>query len=127
MTDEPQRQEHDRADQSSEFNRLMEGSYRKVYDMAYRLSGNRSDAEDLTQEAFFRAYRSFGSYEGGRPFENWIFRIVTHLFLDLLRTRRRRVEAVSYDEPVSHRGERPLYVDLADSRPGPQEQLMAGV
>src|SRR5688572_32095795 len=72
------------------FNMLMDETYRKVYNMAYRLVGNRPDAEDLTQEAFYRAYRSFGDYEGDRPFENWIFRIVTRLFLDLLRNRRRR-------------------------------------
>src|SRR4051812_24216946 len=79
------------------FNDLMAESYKKVYNMAYRLSGNRNDAEDLSQEAFYRAYRSFGDYEGDRPFENWIFRIVTRLFLDLLRNRRRRVKTVSYD------------------------------
>ena len=77
------------------FNELMDATYKKVYNMAYRLSGSRADAEDLTQEAFFRAYRSFRDYEGDRPFENWIFRIVTRLFLDLLRTRRRRVKSVS--------------------------------
>src|SRR5687768_10473305 len=81
------------------FNELMNESYRKVYNMAYRLAGNRADAEDLTQEAFYRAYRSFADYEGDRPFENWIFRIVTRLFLDLLRNRRRRIKAVSYDAP----------------------------
>jgi RNA polymerase sigma-70 factor (ECF subfamily) len=110
-----------------EFNTLMEGTYRKVYDMAYRLSGSRPDAEDLTQEAYFRAYRSFDTYEGSRPFENWIYRIVTRVFLDLLRTRRRRVEVVSYDAPLpNHHGE-PIYVDAADKRLGPEDQLMAGV
>ena len=74
--------------EESRFNDLMEATYRKVYNMAYRLSGNRSDAEDLTQEAYFRAYRSFHDFEGDRPFENWIFRIVTRLFLDLVRSRR---------------------------------------
>ena len=82
------------------FNELMEATGRKVYNMAFRLAGNRPDAEDLTQEAFFRAYRSFKDYEGDRPFENWIFRIVTRLYLDLLRNRRRRISAVSYDAPI---------------------------
>lgn len=83
------------------FTMLMEQTYRKVFNMAYRLSGSRSDAEDLTQEAFFRAYRSFSDYDGTKPFENWIFRIVTRLFLDLLRHRRRRVVAVSFDTPLN--------------------------
>src|SRR5436189_4834389 len=86
------------------FSNLMQETYRKVYNMAFRLAGNRTDAEDLTQEAFYRAYRSFGDYEGDRPFENWIFRIVTRLFLDLLRNRRRRVKVVSYDTPLQSPG-----------------------
>lgn len=103
----------------------MAETYRKVYNMAYRLAGSRADAEDLTQEAFYRAYRSFGDYEGDRPFENWIFRIVTRLFLDLLRTRRRRVKAVSYDTPLqSAGGEENLYFDMADEKPNPEQEML---
>jgi len=109
------------------FNELMGESYRKVYNMAYRLAGNRSDAEDLTQEAFYRAYRSFRDYEGDRPFENWIFRIVTRLFLDLLRSRRRRIKAVSYDTPLhSTGGEENLFFEKADEKPSPEEEMMQG-
>jgi RNA polymerase sigma-70 factor, ECF subfamily len=112
------------ADQAR-FNSLMEDTYKKVFNMAYRLSGNRADAEDLTQEAFYRAYRSFSDYEGDRPFENWIFRIVTRLFLDLLRTRRRRVKAVSYDTPLQREsGDENLFFDVPDEGPDPEEQLM---
>lgn len=110
------------------FNELMSDSYRKVYNMAYRLAGNRADAEDLTQEAFYRAYRSFDDYEGDRPFENWIFRIVTRLFLDLLRNRRRRIRAVSYDNPIGHGAgaDDNLYFDMPDNSPSPEEQVMEG-
>lgn len=107
------------------FNELMSETYRKVYNMAFRLSGNRTDAEDLTQEAFYRAYRSFADYEGDRPFENWIFRIVTRLFLDLLRNRRRRVKSVSYDTPlVTAGGEDNLFFDMADDKPDPEQTMM---
>jgi RNA polymerase sigma-70 factor (ECF subfamily) len=109
------------------FNELMEATYRKVYNMAYRLVGNRPDAEDLTQEAYYRAYRSFGDYEGDRPFENWIFRIVTRLFLDLLRNRRRRIKAVSYDTPLQREGgDENLYFEMADERPNPEQHMMSG-
>ena len=111
---------------STKFNGLMEATYRKVYNMAYRLTGNRTDAEDLTQEAYYRAFRSFEDYEGDRPFENWIFRIVTRLFLDLLRSRRRRVKMVSYDAPLVHAGDEGLYFETADARPNPEERLMEG-
>src|SRR5215831_7407171 len=97
------------------FSELMEFSYKKVFNMAYRLSGNRPDAEDLTQEAFYRAYRSFSDYEGDRPFENWIFRIVTRLYLDLLRNRRRRVKTVSYDNPLQREGgDENLYFEVPE-------------
>lgn len=112
--------------EQARFNELMAETYRKVYNMAFRLVGNRTDAEDLTQEAFYRAYRSFGDYEGDRPFENWIFRIVTRLFLDLLRSRRRRVKVVSYDTPLqSPGGEENLYFDMADQKPNPEQEMIS--
>ena len=112
--------------EEARFNELLDETYKKVYNMAYRLSGSRSDAEDLTQEAFFRAYRSFMDYEGDRPFENWIFRIVTRLFLDLLRNRRRRVKVVSYDAPLQRdTGDDNLFFDMADNAPNAEEELLS--
>lgn len=107
------------------FTMLMEQTYRKVFNMAYRLSGSRSDAEDLTQEAFFRAYRSFSDYDGTKPFENWIFRIVTRLFLDLLRHRRRRVTAVSFDTPLNGApGEDAVRYEVPDESLCPEAALL---
>jgi RNA polymerase sigma-70 factor (ECF subfamily) len=106
------------------FNALMESTYRKVYNMAFRLAGNRSDAEDLTQEAYYRAYRSFDDYEGDKPFENWIFRIVTRLFLDLLRSRRRRVQTVSYDAPLPTVGDDTVHFDVADANANADQNLV---
>lgn len=108
------------------FAELMEQSYRKVYNMAYRLAGNRPDAEDLTQEAFFRAYRSFNAFEGDKPFENWIFRIVTRLFLDLIRARNRRVKTVSYDAPLSRdSGDEAIYFDVPDAMSVADRSMMS--
>lgn len=107
------------------FNELMRITYHKVYNMAYRLAGNRPDAEDLTQEGFYRAYRSFRDYEGDKPFENWIYRIVTRLFLDLLRSRRRRVQTVSYDAPLHKDGaEDNLHFETADHGPTPEQRML---
>ena len=113
------------ASETIRFNELMNDTYRKVYNMAYRLSGNRPDAEDLTQEAYFRAYRSFEDYEGDRPFENWIFRIVTRLYLDLLRNRRRRVQTVSYDNTLpSEVGGDSVRFEIADDQPSPEQVMI---
>ncbi|WP_410170963.1 RNA polymerase sigma factor SigE [Corynebacterium pygosceleis] len=68
-----------------------------VYRLAYRLSGNRHDAEDLTQETFMRVFRSLRNYRPG-TFEGWLHRITTNLFLDMVRHRSRiRMEALPED------------------------------
>src|SRR5690606_31537412 len=56
----------------------------RVYRLAYRLTGNRHDAEDLTQETFVRVFRSLHTYTPG-TFEGWLHRITTNLFLDTAR------------------------------------------
>jgi RNA polymerase sigma-70 factor (ECF subfamily) len=60
----------------------------RVYRLAYRLTGNQHDAEDLTQEVFIRVFRSLSSYTPG-TFEGWLHRITTNLFLDMVRRRAR--------------------------------------
>ncbi|MGO8937801.1 MAG: sigma-70 family RNA polymerase sigma factor, partial [Mycobacterium sp.] len=69
----------------------------RVYRLAYRLSGNQHDAEDLTQETFIRVFRSVKNYQPG-TFEGWLHRITTNLFLDMVRRRSRvRMEALPDD------------------------------
>jgi RNA polymerase sigma factor (sigma-70 family) len=72
----------------------------RVYRLAYRLTGNRPDAEDLTQEVFVRVFRSLSNYVPG-TFEGWLHRITTNLFLDQARRKQRiRFDALS-DERAS--------------------------
>ena len=69
----------------------------RVYRLAYRLTGNQHDAEDLTQEVFVRVFRSLSSYTPG-TFEGWLHRITTNLFLDTVRRKARiRFEALPDD------------------------------
>lgn len=66
----------------------------RVYRLAYRLSGNQHDAEDITQEAFIRVFRSLDSFQPG-SFEGWLHRITTNVFLDMVRRRQRiRMESL---------------------------------
>ncbi|ADG89712.1 RNA polymerase, sigma-24 subunit, ECF subfamily [Thermobispora bispora DSM 43833] len=60
----------------------------RVYRLAYRLTGNVHDAEDLTQEVFVRVFRSLSNYTPG-TFEGWLHRITTNLFLDMARRKQR--------------------------------------
>lgn len=108
------------------FERLVEESRPKVYAHAMHLCKNRQDAEDLTQEAFYRAFRAFDTYEGDKPFLNWVLRIVSRLFLDFMRNSNRRIQSVSYDHPIP--GEA-YNLDVPDSLNDPEAALIekAGV
>src|SRR6266511_5593829 len=67
----------------------------RVYRLAYRLTGNQHDAEDLTQEVFVRVFRSLSTYSPG-TFEGWLHRITTNLFLDQARRKQKiRFDALS--------------------------------
>ena len=82
----------------------------RVYRLAYRLSGNQHDAEDITQDTFIRVFRSLASYQPG-TFEGWIHRITTNLFLDMVRRRSRlRMEGLPDDTDR-----------LVDDGPSPEE------
>ncbi|MFY9669335.1 RNA polymerase sigma factor SigE [Trebonia sp.] len=73
----------------------------RVYRLAYRLTGNQHDAEDLTQEVFVRVFRSLSSYTPG-TFEGWLHRITTNLFLDSAR-RRQRIRFEGLGDEVAQR------------------------
>jgi RNA polymerase sigma-70 factor (ECF subfamily) len=86
----------------------------RVYRLAYRLTGNPYDAEDLTQEVFVRVFRSLSSYTPG-TFEGWLHRITTNLFLDMVRRKARiRFDALPEDAerlPSKDRGPAQIYDD----------------
>ncbi|AQP45107.1 RNA polymerase sigma factor SigE [Tessaracoccus flavus] len=67
----------------------------QVYRLAYRLTGNQHDAEDLTQDVFVRVFKSIHTFQPG-TLEGWLHRITTNLFLDQARRRQRiRMDALS--------------------------------
>ena len=69
-----------------------------LYSVAYRLAGNQDDAQDLVQEALIRVRRGLERYEPG-SLEGWLARIVTNVFLDEVRRRRRRPADALPDDP----------------------------
>jgi RNA polymerase sigma factor (sigma-70 family) len=81
----------------------------RVYRLAYRLTGNRHDAEDLTQEVFVRVFRSLHTYSPG-TFEGWLHRITTNVFLD----QARRKQRIRFDALSDERADR-----LASRSPSP--------
>ena len=67
---------------------LVERHHNLVYNTAYRMLGDAGNAEDATQTAFIRAYRSLSRFRGKSAFSTWLYRIVSNVCLDILRTRR---------------------------------------
>lgn len=88
----------------------------RVYRLAYRLTGNSHDAEDLTQEVFVRVFRSLDTYTPG-TFEGWLHRITTNLFLDLARRRQRiRFEGLGEETEARLGGAEPTPAEAFDDR-----------
>lgn len=86
------------------FDRLVELCTPRVFNLAYRLVGNRDDAQDIAQEAFVRVYNALPRFQGNATFNTWIYRIVVNACYDELKRRRRRpstfTELCDYDEPM---------------------------
>jgi RNA polymerase sigma-70 factor (ECF subfamily) len=75
---------------SEAFRALVEQHSRAVYRLAYRLTGNADDAEDVVQETFLRAYKQIGRFESRANFGTWLHRIGVNCSIDLIRSRPHR-------------------------------------
>src|SRR4051812_33865151 len=69
-----------------------------LYAAAMRMTRNPSDAEDLVQETYLRAYRGFGSFEQGTNLKAWLYRILTNTFINRYRAAKRRPDETDLDE-----------------------------
>ena len=86
------------------YDTLVSKYLRRVAAIAWSITRNAHDAEDLAQEAFVRAYRNIGRFRSGERFGPWIGRIVTNLSLDVMKHRRRfRHEELADSQPAARR------------------------
>src|SRR5687768_14744952 len=112
-----------RADRG-EFDSLVHRCHRQAYNIAYRLTGNHADAEDLTQEAFLRAYRFFDRYNRSMPFENWLYRIISNVFIDEMR-KRPKAKTHSLDQPlVNTSSESEVRLEIPDQTSDPECMML---
>ena len=74
------------------FRALVERHGRAVFRLAFRMTGNEQDAEDVVQEAFLKAYRRIGQFEDRAAFGSWLHRIAANCAYDVLRARARKRE-----------------------------------
>lgn len=82
-----------RSGDSDAFRTLVERHSRAVYNLAYRMTGSASDAEDVVQETFLKAYRQIHRFESRANFATWLHRIAVNCSIDLIRSRPHREQA----------------------------------
>lgn len=69
-----------------------------LYSAALRMTRNPSDAEDLVQETYLKAYRGFGSFQQGTNLKAWLYRILTNTFINRYRAAKRRPDETDLDD-----------------------------
>src|SRR3954463_10858908 len=69
-----------------------------LYSAALRMTRNPTDAEDLVQETYLRAYRGFPGFQAGTNLKAWLYKILTNTFINIYRARKRRPEQVDLDD-----------------------------
>ena len=102
------------------FEVLVAAYEKNVFNVALQMTGNREDAQDMTQEAFLKAYSSLSSFRGDSKFSSWLYRIVSNVCLDFKRRQGRRPSSsltVEDDE-----GEN-IQLDIADESQSPEALL----
>jgi RNA polymerase sigma-70 factor (ECF subfamily) len=101
-----------RGGDSEAFRLLVERHSRALFGLAFRMTGNAHDAEDVVQEAFLKAYRGLDRFDERSQFGSWLYRIAANCAFDVLRARHRRDGRVE----SMHEGDGP---DLPAPEPGP--------
>jgi RNA polymerase sigma-70 factor, ECF subfamily len=105
------------------FRALVDQHAKAVFRLAYRMTGNESDAEDMVQETFLRAWKQIAKFDGRANFGTWLHRICANCTLDHLRARQRRQEL----QPAYQAGEEqtdPVTLVASDG-PSPERIAMS--
>ncbi len=106
------------------FRVLVERHSQSLFRLAYRMTGNEQDAEDVVQETFLRAYKQIHRFDGRAAFGTWLYRIGANCSLDLMRARQSRREQQqpsAYDETGTH-----WLSQLAAREPSPERLTQSG-
>ena len=88
----------------AEFEELLLENMDSMYNLGYRLTMNRADAEDLVQKASLRAYRFFHKFERGTNFKGWVLTILRNIFINDYRKKKKEPNKVDYDAVESFVG-----------------------
>ncbi|MGH9704216.1 MAG: RNA polymerase sigma factor [Candidatus Acidiferrales bacterium] len=105
------------------FRVLVERHSRTLFRLAFRMTGNEQDAEEVVQEAFLRAYRRLDRFESRANFGTWVYRIAVNCSLDLLRRRKPQEELRAPDDRDT--GDEAV-LDIATTAPAPDRLALSG-
>lgn len=105
------------------FDTLVRLHERKVFNLTYRMTGSREDAQDLTQETFLRAFGSIKRFRGDCSIGRWLTKIAYNVTTDLLRARARK-RCSSLDVMVQTQQEEALPLQVAGDAPSPDDRLL---
>lgn len=108
------------ASDADAFRLLVEQHSRAIFRLAYRMTGNEQDAEDVVQETFLRAHRSLDKFEQRSSVATWLHRIATNCSLDLLRQRQRHEKDRASDDPEGN----PAVEKVAGTDPLPDRLVL---
>jgi RNA polymerase sigma-70 factor (ECF subfamily) len=114
--------EQARSGDADAFRVLVERHSRALFRLAFRMTGNESDAEDVVQEAFLRAYRQLHKFDERASFGTWLYRIASNCALDLVRSRNRR----GVQEPILESDAPDPLLSLASGAPTPDRLALSG-
>jgi len=104
---------------------LVVGHSHSLFRVAYRITGNEADAEDVVQEAFLRGYRKLEGFEARANFGTWIYRIAVHCALDKVKSRRGD-ETSSAGRVGENNDPEQDQLQVADDAAGPDRILLSG-
>jgi RNA polymerase sigma-70 factor (ECF subfamily) len=107
------------------FRALVERHGRPLFRLAFRMTGNQHDAEDVVQESFLRAWRQLGKFDERASFGTWLYRIATNCSLDVMRSRKRRAKQEAGPEAAGSEMEDPI-LSLPSGDPTPERVAMSG-
>jgi RNA polymerase sigma-70 factor (ECF subfamily) len=107
------------------FRVLVERHSRSLFGLAFRMSRNEQDAEEIVQDTFVRAYRKLGQFESRANFKTWLYRITVNCALDRMRKRRTEEEHREIPKAVSEETERHEWENRAHEGPAPDRLMLS--
>lgn len=104
---------------------LVDRHTRSVFRLAYRMTGNQQDSEDVVQETFLRAYKQLHRWEARSSFSTWLYRIAANYSLDLVRSRKRHGEVPMTESSAAGDDSPEMIHALPSPSAGPERLLMS--